>query len=377
MRIGYLSTDWSFDFLDVEGFPTPGGAGWYRCHLPAQYLARNGIETIVAPVPVVKASGEICLVSWDDQRYDGFDVIVIQRWMSDKAEETIQRAKAAGQTIINDIDDWYGGLSPQNGAFNGSHPRRTLEMNRKVARRLKLSYTDPFNVNNYTKAIAASSGVTVSTPFLARKYQGVGKRAVLVRNAIDLERWTPRKVSDTPRPTLGWMGSTSHRSGDLETLRGVLEPFCEEHDLRVVHAGYVEGGTPFEELAGVSSERMIRVPSCPVRLVPRLFEQIDIGIVPLRDVTFNEAKSAINGMSCAASGVPYIASATPEYIWANAKHGLGTVVDKPRYWKRQLERLLDPEVRRVQAERGLQGIKSLDMAEQWSCWLEAYKSIHN
>lgn len=374
MKVGYLSTDWSFDFTDVEGFPTPGGAGWYRCHLPAKYLNQNGIEAIVAPVPIVKESGELCLVGWDDQRYEDFDVIVIQRWMSDKAEDTIHKARAAGQVIVNDLDDWYAGLSPFNGAFEASHPRRSLGVNREMARRLKINYTEPFNVNDYAKAIRASSGVTVSTPFLAERYKGLGK-VELVRNAIDLDCWVPHEVAETDHPNLGWMGSTSHRSGDLEVLRGVLEPFCEKHDVKLVHAGHVEGGLPFEDLAGMSSDRIIREPSVPARSVPRLFDQIDVGIVPLRPIAFNDAKSAINGMSCSAAGVPFVASPSPEYTWAQKAHGLGVTARKPKEWTYHLERLLDPEERRVAAEEGLRGIKALDMAERWSDWLQAYEAI--
>lgn len=377
MKIGFLSTDWSFDYTDIEGFPTPGGAGWYRCHLPAKYLERNGVEALVASVPLIKKSGEICLSGWDDQRHDGFDVIVIQRWMSDEAEQTILKARATGQTIINDVDDWYGGVSPENSAWLSSHPRRGIGLNREATRRLGIEYTDPFNINNYAKAIRASSGITVSTPFLAKRYQGSAGKTIVVRNALDLEKWTPKQTSETTQPTIGWMGNTSVRSGDLEILRGVLEPFCERHDLKVVHAGHVADATLFEDLAGVDPERMIQVPSVPARLVPSLFDQIDIGIVPLKDIAFNEAKSAINGMSCAAAGVPFVASATPEYTWAHQKYGLGLLAQKPKYWKSLLERLIDPQERKTLAEEATRSIKSLDMAERWTDWLSAYEAIRD
>lgn len=376
MKIGYLSTDWSFDYTDVEGFPTPGGAGWYRCHLPAKYLERNGVETLVAPVPLVKKSGEICLVGWDDQRHDGFDVIVIQRWMSDEAEKTILNARAAGQIVINDVDDWYGGLSPANAAFESSHPRRGTSMNRAMARRAGLTYTDPFNVNHYAKAIRASSAVTASTPFLAERYGGASGKAIVVRNGIDLERWAQKPRSTTTQPTLGWMGNTTVRSGDLEILRGFLEPFCEQHDLKVVHAGHVEGATPLEDLTGIDPGRVIRAPSVPARLVPTLFSRIDIGLVPLKSVAFNEAKSVINGLSCGASGVPFVASATSEYQIAE-KLGLGTTATKPKQWRARLERLLDPGERELEAENNRIAAKGFDMADRWVDWLSAYEAIRD
>ncbi len=86
----------------------------------------------------------------------------------------------------------------------------------------------------------------------------------------------------------------------------------------------------------------------PVASIDRytdLFTGMCIGLVPLSSASFNEAKSAIKGMEYAASGIPFVASPSPEYRWLQETHDLGLVARKPAQWTKHLERLVDPEER--------------------------------
>ena len=82
---------------------------------------------------------------------------------------------------------------------------------------------------------------------------------------------------------------------------------------------------------------------------------IDIGIVPLEKVSFNEAKSGLKGMEYAFTGIPFVATDTEEYKRLVAD-GAGNLARRNRDWSKELEKLLDPAVRKEQSDRGYQTV---------------------
>jgi glycosyltransferase involved in cell wall biosynthesis len=356
VKIGFISADWS-NIEDPEtGHPTPGGAGWYRMALPSQYLSRNGIETVYCElVSIDKKSHDrgMWLHDFDGNTHDDCDIIVVQRWMDENAADVLHHARLSGQVVVNDIDDWYWGLSPKNAAYKASDPR----FNKKV------------NRDHYRRAIAASSALTVSTPFLRDNLSTPDTPAYLIRNGIDLDRWTYREPQDTPFPVVGWVGSTTHRSGDLETLKGILNQVCKRMDATFMHAGKFGDSPHAGDLAGVPEDLWMTEDGVSILEYPRLFDSIDIGIVPLSYINFNYAKSAIKGMEYAAAGIPFVAAATPEYVWLKEEIGIGNVAKKPKQWISQLQERLR------QAQSAREALKVLDMSNRWGEWLEVYESL--
>jgi glycosyltransferase involved in cell wall biosynthesis len=74
---------------------------------------------------------------------------------------------------------------------------------------------------------------------------------------------------------------------------------------------------------------------------PQGVAKITVGIVPLLESKFNDAKSYLKGMEYAACGVPFVASPTPEYRLLN-NEGLGLLAtDKSKSWKRHVKRVLE------------------------------------
>lgn len=358
MRIGFISSDWSRDRLDEGGMPPlPGGAGWYRARIPAWALSTLGGHEVVhtGNLGVWKPTGEILPISWQGEPFGGCDVVVLQRWMGEDAPDVIRKARSTGQIVVNDVDDWYKGLDPNNQAFVGSHPKSNPTVNR----------------NHFHKALAASSAITVSTPFLLEKYGTLGPPTYLISNAIDLWRWERQEVRDTDRPTIGWVGATPWRSGDLEILKGIIGPFIEANGLRFIHGGHTDSGREAAALLGINPDFVEKRPMVPITAYPMLFEGIDIGIVPLRDVGFNHAKSAVKGMEYAASGVPYIASTTPAYGEFHA----GCLARRPRDWQRFFGDLMDPAVRAQFAELGFQRVQFEDIRRRWQEWETVYSEL--
>lgn len=356
MKVGYLTADWSNAFPEDNGRELqPGGSAWYRCHLPAAELSRNGHEAVVAEQVAASDRGLI-LRDQDGNDHDDIDVIVMQRIMNDAAYNLVRIAQDGGQAVVNDIDDWYWGLHESNRAYGWVMPESNPHS----------------NLDHYRNCIEASDLVTCSTPFLAEQLQGWGVEVELVRNAIDLDRWVAHEQEEVP--LVGWIGSTTHRSKDLETVAKPVGDFLERHDLLWYHGGWWPGSDHPYKLMDIPVERSRTARICSIYKYPNLFIPLDIGVVPLNMIPFNQAKSFIKGLEYAASGVPFVAQATDEYRLLGSS-GLGRVALGEREWREHLESLVDPEVRDAEARMNLAKVEQFDIAERWEDWLNAYSRL--
>jgi hypothetical protein len=359
MRIGYVSLDWSA-LTDDQGNYTAGGAGWYRCAVPAGAFNENGLFAVHGPSLGRLPSGEFILEGWDGQPHGSLDVIVMQRIMHEALIEPIKKARATGQVIINDCDDWYDGLDPTNIAFRSTHPRTNRHVNR----------------DHYRSILAASSGLTVSTPYLASRLERLNSNIVVVENAIDLSRWEFRDVGDE-NPVIGWAGATSFRSHDLEELKGILGPFCEKHGVPFHHGGHHQRCVSAPELLGLpETVETSAEPMCAIFDYPTIMDSFNIGIIPLRDTPFNHAKSDIKGLEYGARGIPFVASPSPAYVEL-AERGAGSVARRPKDWIRELGRLLDPDHRRSAGKAARSAAEARDIQLLWTQWLSAYSDIQS
>jgi hypothetical protein len=283
-------------------------------------------------------------------------IVVVQRWMHKDAPAAIRAAIGAGQVVIQDVDDWFWGLHKANQAYRITDPRTNPTVNRE----------------HYRRAVLASTLTTCSTEFLAKRIrERIGARTVVLRNALDLPMFGPAEYRDVSEGlVVGWVGALAWRSGDLETLRGVLGPFLEGCDGSFVHHGVsAKDRVTAGELAGVPAARW--GPSqgmLPPERYPELLDGFDIGLVPLSAHEFNRAKSGIKGLEMGASGIPFVAARTPEY----ERLGFGLLASTPGEWRDALERLRDPVERLMQRELGLTVARSHAIQVRWREWEDVY-----
>lgn len=381
MKIGFATADWS-RILGPDGKPTYGGSGWARIGLPARHLRAMGLDVVEGTLVWSAEAGVFLVRQWpgydldaqDPTLYALPDLIVLQRWMFASVAVETRTAQANGQVVVNDLDDHFWGLDPRNRAAQITDPRRNPVENR----------------DHYAATIRASSAVTVATPYLADvvKRMGVASSKIhVLENHLDTEAFY--NVSEENRhrqamgitefrsktvPKVGWVGATPWRSGDLETMRGILGPFLDRHGLRAYHGGHLEKMESFRDLTGITGPIDTR-PMAPIERYPSLFEGLDVGIVPLRDVPFNRAKSWIKGTEYAAAGVPFVAQDLPEYQRLLARHGIGRVAKRPKDWDRHLRSFLKPEDRLEEIVANRQAVKALDIREGIHQWRDLYLGL--
>lgn len=368
MKIGFASADWSHSVFDDFGHPVWGGSGWARLGQYAKLLDHEVISGMLIGDP---KRGQIGVReykperddngSWKEWNWNGgtdhldCDIVVVQRIMFEGSWLAVEAAVAAGQVVVNDVDDWYWGLSTQNAAFYSSHPR--------------LNPQD--NVNNYRKVLSRSSSITVSTPYLADRLKKFIRCPIdVLPNTVDFARFSTREQQE--HPTVGWAGSTMHRSGDLEILRGIAPQIVRE-GYRFVHAGNQTWAPSFADAVNISPDSVDTHPLVGPDDYPSIL-QFDIGLIPLNDVPFNLAKSSIKSLEYTAAGIPFIASRVGEYARQQRETGAGRIVKNHGDWIKHIRALDSREVREEEVAANRAALAHLDIkfgAERLNAYLES------
>lgn len=320
IRVAYLSNEWTR--LPNEGL-IPGGCTYYRCFLPMHAARFDG----AMGRPAWTSQYGFGVNEGSDKATFGYSVVVLKQIMDRWLPHQIEVAQALGQKIIVDVDDFYHDLHPANNAYKTTDPEVNKVRNRDI----------------YEQIIRSADMLIVSTPELMNFYGGWNKNVRMIRNSVYPSQFTKREVT-REKPVIGWVGALGYRSGDIETLRTWLPDFLEDNDLIFQHSGHVPSHGDFAEQSGINPERLRTLPMQPMNRYHLLF-QMDIGLVPLNDIPFNRAKSFIKGLEYAASGIPFVAQALPEYekLWED---GVGLVAVSPEDWVEKVGSLLDYKTRK-------------------------------
>ena len=346
-KIGIASADWSSSLRDYEFHPVMGGACWIRF---GQLMPYTKNHFVLGKLVISKGLPHV--QSHDGVLHTDCSVIIMQRNMGIDVPDAVSKAVASGRKIVNDVDDWFWGIHPKNGAAKAVDPK----LNKKS------------NLDFYKLTLERSSLVTVSTPFLETELMSWNPKVQLIKNHIAYTNFKPR-IHRKAIPIIGWCGSTSHRSDDLPILK---EPFKQikkaKQKFFFHHTGSQQGANSFAFEVGLAEKEVTKLPLLMPAEYPSGF-CFDIGVVPLSDIPFNDAKSWIKGLEYAAAGIPFIASPSPEYTILHDEYGVGRLASTPEEWVEHFIELSDPMARTVEATRNRQividNFGPQAMANQW------------
>jgi len=356
--IAFLTYDWSFGIKPLQ----PNGCGWYRAYLPMKQLKEHGWESGIG-LPGFSEEHAFGILIPDERAIHGWDIIVLKLVMLKRFVDHVTKARELGQKIVVDIDDHMEGLEETNLAYKTTHPDSNPDNNR----------------DHYVAIIEQADALITSTPFLKDYYQKKypDKPIFIVRNGIDIDRWGIKRKDHAGRlPTFGWVGATPWRSGDLETLKPFFGEFLKKKHLKFHHAGNVINAPSASSQIGIDKKLCSFEPMKTMINVPELYRRMDVGIVPLRNVEFNHAKSYLKGLENAAAGIPFIASGgLPEYqLFADS--GVGRIANTPDEWIGHMEELLDPKVRLEERNKNFEIIsEQFSMKQRGYDWDEVCKEI--
>ena len=355
--IAFLTYDWSFGVKPLQ----PNGCGWYRCYLPMKQLKEHGWETGIG-LPGFSPEHAFGILLPEEKAIHGWDIVVLKLIMLERFVDHVKRARELGQKIVVDIDDHMEGLEETNLAYKTTHPDANPKNNR----------------DHYVAIMDQADALITSTPFLYDFYKEKypEKPIFMVRNGIDIERWNVRKDHKGWLPTFGWVGATPWRSGDLETLNPFFGEFLKQKHLKFHHAGNIINAPTAAQQIGIDKKLCTVEPMKTMLGVPELYRKMDVGIVPLRNVAFNHAKSYLKGLENAAAGIPFIASGgLPEYQLF-ADEGVGRIANTPDEWIGHMTELLNPKVRLEERTKNREIIsEKFSMKQRGYDWDEVFRKI--
>jgi len=288
-------------------------------------------------------------VAHDDGAFFGFDAYVYKLLLHESVPDEFVKMRARGCRVIVDVDDFHFGISEDNIAARVTSPLHSPDNNRMW----------------HEMSMRLADRLIVSTDFLADHYARRCRDVVVVKNALDTDRYTP--VEHPVVPVFGWVGGTLWRSGDIETLQSWLPRFVGDYDVRVHHSGHIPGDpNHFAVRAGM--RRVSTSLNSTMHQYPALLAGFHVGLVPLVMSPFNEAKSCLKGLEYAAAGIPFIASPTEEYRLLHAA-GVGRLASTPDEWRDHATELLDRDVRVAEAERQLRIVRErFDISTMGEAW---------
>lgn len=365
--VAYFSTDWASEKSPedpTKQILTFGGTFLQRGAMPAMELNNHGWNCHLSWRFEIAPDGHVRTMDTEGNWHDP-DIFWSQRWMKEGADEMIRRARATGQICIGDLDDDFASLPKSNIAYHTTDPEKHPDFNRK----------------HYWKMLAACDAVTVSTRSLQQEMQGLKVPSIIVRNAIDIERWVANDPGDDGM--IGWIGGLAWRAHDIEILRAVgLVEFLEDYELPFYHGGDSQDPSVKKvwDVIGIDPQvtQCVTMPLCHVALYTNLWKPLNVSLIPLERVRFNEAKSWLKQLESCAAGIPYIVSAgfhEQQLLIDEGTAGRQARNSQPKDWRAHLADLLDPDLRREEGAQNRKIAEQHDIRLKWTDWANAYDEI--
>jgi glycosyltransferase involved in cell wall biosynthesis len=252
---------------------------------------------------------------------DRYDALFVQRGLYAMGPGALARpVERFGGRVVYDLDD---DLTTETPAMQGKGPLAHWLYGPHQARRL----------------LRRADRVVVSTDVLARRLGRSGTPVTVLPTVPDPAGY--RQAIDGGTPGLvGWAGTTGGLRY-LDPLAPVFRSLAEDGvgRLEVVSSAPWSGPAEFR----------------PWRLQdePTLFAPWAVGIMPLPDTEYAQAKAGFKLLQYMASGIPVVASPVGVNRDLVERSGAGLLADGPDQWDDALRRLLgDAELRRSMGADG-------------------------
>lgn len=273
----------------------------------------------------------------------GCDVVHIHRYHDTATRQLAKDLRAAGTAIVWDNDD---------------------ELLDVPGKRKKDALRSQEARSGMRAMVQLAHVVTTPSAVLAAHYRELGAaHAEVVENYLPAYYKLDGPVPERTGVTIGWTAAEEHRY-DLAHfgLREILMQLLETHaDLRIAGVG-LELGLPSDRYHG---KGVVQYPE-----LARHVAEFDVGIAPIADIPFNQARSNVKVKEYAAVGVPWLASATGPYLGLGPKQGGLLVPDDG--WHAALDRLVrDARLRRKLSARGLKWASGQTVAANLGVWERA------
>lgn len=327
-------------------FPSDSrGCGAYRIIWPGAAVKKSGKPVTVrnrAPeITVDRHSKKIMGINVGDA-----DIIILQRPGSIQIQEVIPLLHEQGKKIIIDMDDSLSLIHPRNPFFKDYDPRVNHKRNWMHA----------------AKACEMADKLTVTTEALAEEYGKHGRVSIVPNHIPESYLKIERSVKDVP--VVGWAGWSATHVGDLAVTHGMINQALVETGAKFAAYGDIDIFTQLgiRNRPPHSCWGFTNISEYPKRLV-----EFDIGLVPLQDSPFNQAKSWLKGLEYASLGIVPIV--TPVKDYQNLIDiGAALPASTPKEWYNIVKELILDTEQRIELSK-----KVREIASNWTIEGNAHK----
>jgi glycosyltransferase involved in cell wall biosynthesis len=271
----------------------------YRAIMPMAALQRRGHDVTMFPAQ----EGEE--ISFRDLARH--DVVHVHRLLVNEDDRWVDRLHELGVPIVFDNDD---DVMATTGEEWEELPDVTL---RNVA---------PAMMEGERAQALLPSVDLVTTPseVLAERFRSRGAKDVRVIENFIPPEFLRIKAEGRPGFIVGWHASNEHHWDRMKLgVEQILAEILEAHpQVHVVTIGVD---------LGIDSNRYTYIHEVQLRELTNHIADFDIGIAPLADTAFNQARSAVKVREYAAAGVPWLASARGPYVRFGREQGGRLVED--------------------------------------------------
>lgn len=319
------------------------GIGSYRILYPLEALAKRGlVEWEEFPVRLDETINDQRSIIYDLTEPPEADLYLLQRPLEKDVLDWMPELQKRAPVIV-ELDDDYMSLPPGNQAFAGTSPKwqdrarawAETQGKTKLTRQDILQFAAMAQMSNRNilhQIIHQADAVTVSTPALQRRYDR--PYIHVCPNVLRWVDWAEQLPFMGRFFTVGCTADHRWKKDDIQLLQGLIGPWIARHpDSRF----FAAGDPKLLGVLGIPERQGTAVPRALFPAHAKFIGNMHVGLVPLQQTAFNQAKSALTGMELNASYVPVIASATDSYAAYQEQGGDVNLAEKPRDWIRYLD----------------------------------------
>ena len=315
------------------------GSNHYRVRLPQETLRAKGFDA------------EYCQTGGESR---DADVIYFNRPASRKAVEVIAKLVSDGYAVVVDVDDLFSHVRQGHSMYG----ERADQTHRLVKWACNLA-----------------TMVTASTPGVLDAYAAPEKGRVIPNFVPEIYLTVKPDLTRIPEVLrVGWTGTVASHPHDLQVTDGAVARTAWERGWQVAAIGPREQAEAVRRALKMLRRQSLRTTGwLSLADYPQAVASLSVGVVPLEDCLFNDAKSWLKGLEFAALGVPFVASPSAEYVKLRLR-GIGFTASRPNKWRSELSALMRNDAYRTEealANRALAA--ALTIERHAHVWAEVFE----
>lgn len=369
-----LSADGKTNILSLP--VDDGGCGWYRVRQFLQEMNRQGLANTYI-LKGDESEGEV------GSAIEVADVIIARNGTAPFVRQI--KTVDPDKPVVFDHDDNTFEILPSNEHYKDHGTRDVVADTPDGEKEIWVTgktkgfnrYKNLWAQKELQYLLEASDLNTSPTAHLSDLWSNYNGSAAVVPNCIDFELYPNVEFRDRSKGEeirIGWQGGVSHM-GDFETVGKHLK-----HVLRTnKKAYYYTVGSSYDVFFKGVESKIRKFEWMPFKAHPYRMAtlDLDIGIIPLQDKSFNDYKSEVKFSEFAALGVPALVCDRLPYN-AVCKDGENCLAYKtgPEFEEKLQQLIKDPALRKKLAKNAYEWVREERDLSKWTPHLvNLYKEL--